>query len=109
MRVERLLDLWWRWLAVARSLPGQRAEHARRKPTPRHLTVVLERDDLDGGWVAECLELPGCVAQGESEREVISNIIDAVAAVIAIRMEDQVCSGQTVTGAGDRRRLALTV
>lgn len=38
--------------------------------------VVLNRGE-DGYWVAECPSLPGCVTQGKSKSEAISNIKEA--------------------------------
>jgi predicted RNase H-like HicB family nuclease len=51
------------------------------------LTIHVEEDEIDGGFVAECLELPGCVSQGETEREALENIVDAISGVIEARMQ----------------------
>lgn len=40
--------------------------------------VVLEQDE-DGVYVAECPSLPGCVSQGNTREETLSNIKDAMA------------------------------
>jgi len=40
-------------------------------------TVVLERE-ADGGYVASVPALPGCVSQGDSRGEALSNIRQAV-------------------------------
>jgi len=37
----------------------------------------------DGYWVAECPSLPGCVSQGKSKEEAISNIREAIKGYIA--------------------------
>lgn len=37
----------------------------------------------DGYWVAECPSLPGCVSQGRTREEVISNIKEAIEGYIA--------------------------
>ncbi len=44
--------------------------------------VRVTADDLDGGFIAECLELSGCMSQGETYREALENLVDAIAAVI---------------------------
>lgn len=44
-------------------------------------TVQLERDELDGGWVAECLEVPGCMSEGETQDEALRNLVDAMSEV----------------------------
>lgn len=40
-------------------------------------TVTLTPDQDDGGFVAECPALPGCISQGETVREALANIQDA--------------------------------
>lgn len=39
--------------------------------------VVIYRGE-DGLWVAECPSLPGCVSQGTTKAETISNIREAI-------------------------------
>jgi predicted RNase H-like HicB family nuclease len=53
------------------------------------LTVRVREDPLDGGWVAECLDLPGSFSQGETKEEALYNLSDAVAGIISLRMEQQ--------------------
>ncbi len=43
----------------------------------------------DGYWVAECPSLPGCISQGRTKEEVVTNIRDAVAAFIETLVEDK--------------------
>lgn len=40
--------------------------------------VILYPDQEDGGWVAEVPSLPGCISQGETREEAITNIRDAI-------------------------------
>lgn len=40
--------------------------------------VVLYRGQ-DGYWVVECPSLPGCVSQGKTKAEAITNIREAIA------------------------------
>jgi len=56
------------------------------------LTVRVGPDTLDGGWVAECLDLPGCFSQGETREEALSNISEAIAGVISLRTEQQLAA-----------------
>ena len=44
-------------------------------------TVVLEQEP-DGGYVASVPVLPGCVTQGDSRAEALSNIREAIALYI---------------------------
>ena len=39
--------------------------------------IIIEQDE-DGMFVAECPSLPGCVSQGRTRQEAISNIKDAI-------------------------------
>lgn len=39
--------------------------------------VIISQDE-DGVFVAECLELPGCVSQGKTKAEALKNIKDAI-------------------------------
>lgn len=41
--------------------------------------IALEKDE-DGWIVAECPALPGCVSQGKTEQEAMSNIKEAIEA-----------------------------
>ena len=53
------------------------------------LSVRVKEDALDGGWVAECMNLPGCFSQGETREEALDNLSDAIAGIISLRMEQQ--------------------
>jgi predicted RNase H-like HicB family nuclease len=55
-------------------------------------TVEVEPDECDGGFIAECVQLPGCMAQGETEEEALTNIVDAITAVLEVKMQDQLKS-----------------
>ena len=49
--------------------------------------VFLYRDE-DSVWVVECPSLKGCVSQGDSREEALSNIQEAIAGYIAALQED---------------------
>ena len=51
--------------------------------------VVLERD-VDGGYVALVPRLPGCVSQGESKKEALKNVKDAIKLVLEVLKEDNI-------------------
>jgi len=42
----------------------------------------------DGYWVAECPSLPGCISQGRTREEAISNIKEAIQGYVAALEED---------------------
>jgi predicted RNase H-like HicB family nuclease len=50
-----------------------------------YLTVRVEPDELDGGYVSECLDLPGCMSQGDTQEAALENLADAVAGVLVVR------------------------
>lgn len=43
----------------------------------------------DGYWVAECPSLPGCISQGSSREEAVTNGRDAIREYIAALEEDR--------------------
>ena len=50
-------------------------------------TVILE-EGREGGFVAICPALPGCVSQGNSRQEALGNIREAVEVYIEALLED---------------------
>lgn len=44
----------------------------------KEYTVLIEPDLEDGGYVVECLGIPGCFSQGETRDEAVENIKDAI-------------------------------
>ncbi|MFH1942893.1 MAG: type II toxin-antitoxin system HicB family antitoxin [bacterium] len=42
----------------------------------------------DGYWVAECPSLPGCISQGETREDAVSNIREAIKGYIRALEED---------------------
>ncbi len=49
---------------------------------------VLIYPGEDGYWVAECPSLPGCVSQGSSREEAITNIKEAIQGYIEVLEQD---------------------
>jgi predicted RNase H-like HicB family nuclease len=48
--------------------------------------VTIDRDE-DGVWVVECPSIPGCVSQGHSKEEALSNIGEAIQLCLEVRAE----------------------
>ncbi len=42
---------------------------------------LIEQDE-EGVFVAECPSLPGCVSQGQTRNEALTNIVDAISGYI---------------------------
>jgi len=60
----------------------------RAKPLFKHMKFVttLDRDE-DGVWVAECPSIPGCISQGKTREEALTNIREAIALCLEVRAE----------------------
>ena len=48
--------------------------------------ITLDRDE-DGMWIAECPSIPGCVSQGQTKDEALSNVQEAIAICLEVRAE----------------------
>jgi predicted RNase H-like HicB family nuclease len=48
--------------------------------------VTLDRDE-DGIWIIECPSIPGCVSQGKTKEEAITNIKEAIHLCLEVRSE----------------------
>jgi len=42
-----------------------------------NLSVIIKQDTEVGGYVAECVDIPGCMSQGETVEETLANIREA--------------------------------
>ena len=49
---------------------------------------VIIKPGEDGYWVAECPSLPGCISQGQSRKEAIQNIREAIEGYIEVLEEE---------------------
>jgi len=43
----------------------------------RKFTIIL-REEPEGGYSAQCIELPGAISQGENRKEALANIREAI-------------------------------
>ena len=50
-------------------------------------------EDEDGGFISECLDIPGCMSQGDTRNEALTNLMDAIAVCLEVIAED---AGQPV-------------
>ena len=50
-------------------------------------TIILEKEE-EGGYSAQCLELPGAISQGESKEEALNNIREAIEAVLEVLIQE---------------------
>jgi predicted RNase H-like HicB family nuclease len=49
--------------------------------------VIVYRDE-DGYWIVECPSLKGCISQGKTKTEALTNIKEAISGYIAALEED---------------------
>jgi predicted RNase H-like HicB family nuclease len=49
--------------------------------------VVITEDSEDGGYLAECPAIPGCVSEGDTVEEAMANIRDAIEGCLAVLRE----------------------
>jgi len=49
-------------------------------------TITVDRDE-DGVWITECPSIPGCVSQGQTREEAITNIQEAIRLCLEVRAE----------------------
>jgi predicted RNase H-like HicB family nuclease len=48
--------------------------------------MTLDRDE-DGVWIAECPSIPGCVSQGHTKDEALTNVQEAITLCLEVRAE----------------------
>lgn len=65
-------------------------------------TVILEREP-DGGFVVTVPALPGCISQGDTREEALTNIREAA----DLYIEDCIASGDPVPMEADREYVEL--
>ena len=61
----------------------------------RSLTLNIVFRKYDDGIVAECLEIPGCLSQGDTDEEAKANITDAINSCLAVIFEDAIKAGES--------------
>jgi predicted RNase H-like HicB family nuclease len=57
--------------------------------SPMKFTVALDPQP-EGGFTVQCIELPGAISQGETVREALENIQDAIQLVLEVRRGEAV-------------------
>lgn len=50
-------------------------------------TVTLTPAE-EGGFVAQCVEVPGAISEGDSKEEAIANISDAISRILDVRLKE---------------------
>src|SRR5665213_2867624 len=55
---------------------------------PYHITLVRDVAEDRTGWVASVAELPGCIAQGESQQEALANLSEVMESWLEYMLEE---------------------
>lgn len=55
-------------------------------------TVSLEKQP-EGGYTVQCIEVPGAISQGDTKREALHNIQEAIQLVLEVRREEALQRG----------------
>jgi predicted RNase H-like HicB family nuclease len=63
------------------------------------LNIAFRKSEIDGGYIAECIEIPGCMAQGDTEDEAKANIMDAIESCLSVLFEDCISAQSSQTTA----------
>lgn len=56
-------------------------------PVAMKFTVAVEPQP-EGGFTVQCIELPGAISQGETVKEALANIQDAIQLILEARRDD---------------------
>ena len=59
------------------------------RDTGFNLTVQVEEDDVDGGYVATIVNVPGCMSQGDTVMEAVENVVEAFTEYIAAQAAEE--------------------
>jgi predicted RNase H-like HicB family nuclease len=63
-----------------------------------HIVYKVETEvEADGRWIAEVVDLPGVMAYGSTEKEVVASVQALALRVLADRIEEQKEPAETVT------------
>ncbi len=52
------------------------------------VTIIVEEDPDDGGYVSHIVEVPGVWSQGDTEVESVQNAVDALTCVLQAETEE---------------------
>lgn len=67
------------------------------------LTIRLEESE-EGGWTAQCVEIPGAISQGDTLDDALENVKDAITQIVEVRREE---ARRAASARGPRRKVAL--
>jgi predicted RNase H-like HicB family nuclease len=76
------------------------------------LRIHLEYDRLDKVFIAKCVDLPGAISYGATDKEALENLVEAITGVLNVRLQSrarEVVGPETDSANYHGRDLALSV
>lgn len=67
--------------------------------------IVIEVDE-DGRYVVECTDLPGCLSEGDTLKEAIENINEAIVGCLKSRLK---VAGEQIKVPSFHRKLSMSI
>ena len=67
--------------------------------------LVIEVDS-DGRYVVECTDLPGCLSEGDTLKEAIENINEAIVVCLKSRLK---AAGEQIKIPSFKRRISMSI
>jgi predicted RNase H-like HicB family nuclease len=68
--------------------------------------IVIEQDE-DNRYVVECLDLPGCLSEGESIEEAMENISEAIIGCLESRLKTLLVENRPWVGMPTEGKVAM--
>lgn len=68
--------------------------------------IVIEQDE-DNRYVVECLDLPGCLSEGESIEEAMENISEAIIGCLESRLKTLLVENRSWVGMPTEGKVAM--
>lgn len=90
---------------------GFEDERSDEPPYPANWTLAVRiwPDDLDGGYVAQCVEIPGAISQGATVDEALANITDAIEELLEVVVRDSVGDAPRPLPEGETRSIKIAL
>ena len=85
---ETVQSMWHRITGALRRAVRKFESERDGESSTWELTVHVEPDEIDAGWIAWVDELPGCVSTGVTAEEARRNLGEAIVGVLEVKVVD---------------------
>lgn len=79
-----------------RILESRSILYQNHQSVPMQFTIKLEESD-EGGYTAQCLEIPAAISEGNTKEEALENIREAIQLVLEVTREQAHVLGEIAT------------